>query len=103
MRAGGAADHSGASVVPLVVAPTLARLLQSHQKKEVQKALAHLKIAFDKIDATAGPALSREVLKQMFELVATSKNPQVSALMPPSLAARYASQQLPKEFSNLYR
>ena len=97
------ADHSGASVVPLVVAPTLARLLQSHQKKEVQKALAHLKIAFDKIDATAGPALSREVLKQMFELVATSKNPQVSALMPPSLAARYASQQLPKEFSNLYR
>jgi len=74
------------SCVPLVVAPVLARMLGVHQDKQVQKAIAQLKLAFDNLEKQR-PALSRDVLMQMFELVVSSKNPEVTSLMPPSLAA----------------
>jgi len=74
------------SCVPLVVAPVLARMLGVHQDKQVQKALAQLKLAFDNLERLR-PAISRDVITQMFELVVSSKNPNVSSLMPPSVAA----------------
>mmetsp|Transcript_41511 Transcript_41511/g.83195 ORF Transcript_41511/g.83195 Transcript_41511/m.83195 type:complete len:505 (-) Transcript_41511:385-1899(-) len=82
----GARSSSTASCVPLVVAPVLARMLGVHQDKQVQKAIAQLKLAFDNLEKQR-PALSRDVLMQMFELVASSKNPEVTSLMPPSVAS----------------
>ena len=61
-------------------------MLGAHQDKQVQKALAQLKLAFDHLERLR-PSISREVLSQMFELVVSSKNPSVSSLMPPSVAA----------------
>jgi len=75
----------GLSVVQLVVAPVLARQLGLHQSKQVQKTLAQLKLAFDNLERLR-PSISAEVLTQMFELVLTSKNPRVAALMPPGAA-----------------
>ena len=89
---GSSADGGGASAgqqnscVPLVVAPVLARMLGVHQDRQVQKALAQLKLAFDNLEKLK-PGTSRDVITQMFELVVSSKNPSVSALMPPSVAA----------------
>ena len=83
-RSGDAA--SSASCVPLVVAPVLARMLGVHQDKQVQKAIAQLKLAFDNLEKQR-PALSRDMLTQMFELVASSRNPDVASLMPPSVVA----------------
>jgi hypothetical protein len=73
-------------VVQLVVAPVLARQLGLHQSKQVQKALAQLKLAFDNLERLR-PSISETVLTQMFELVVASKNPRVAALMPPGAAA----------------
>ncbi len=78
---------SGGSCVPLVVAPVLARMLGVHQDKQVQKAIAQLKLAFDNLEKQK-PALSRDVLTQMFELVAASSNPAVASLMPRSVTLR---------------
>mmetsp|Transcript_12930 Transcript_12930/g.42993 ORF Transcript_12930/g.42993 Transcript_12930/m.42993 type:complete len:499 (-) Transcript_12930:1176-2672(-) len=74
------------SVASLVVAPVLARQLGVHRDKAVQKALAQLKLAFDHLEKLR-PSISRDVLMQMFELVVSSKNPHVSSLMPPAVAA----------------
>ena len=77
------------SCVPLVVAPVLARMLghpDIQRDKQVQKALAQLKLAFDNLDKLR-PGVSREVVTQMFELVVNSKNPAVNSLMPPTVAA----------------
>jgi len=57
-----------------------------HRDKAVQKALAQLKLAFDHLEKLR-PSISRDVLMQMFELVVSSKNPHVSSLMPPAVAA----------------
>jgi len=57
---------------------------------QVQKAIAQLKLAFDNLEKQK-PALSRDMLTQMFELVACSKNPEVASLMPPSIAALVSS------------
>ena len=108
------------SVVPLVVAPVLARMLSVHQDKQVralsvpgnggwnvrrhlrvvdarltcaltrycvptrfrlqvQKAIAQLKLAFDNLEKQR-PALSRDLLTQMFELVVRAVP--LSALLP---------------------
>lgn len=83
---GGLADPNMGSCASLVVTPVLARMLGAHQDKQVQKALAQLKLAFDNLERLR-PSISREVLTQMFELVVSSKNPSVSSLMPPSVAA----------------
>ena len=83
---GGLADPHVGSCASLVVTPVLARMLGAHQDKQVQKALAQLKLAFDNLERLR-PSISREVLTQMFELVVSSKNPSVSSLMPPSVAA----------------
>ena len=77
---------ASASVVPLVVAPVLARMLGVHQDKQVQKAIAQLKLAFDNLEKQR-PALSRDLVSQMFELVVCSNDPNVTSLMPPSVAA----------------
>ena len=81
---GGGGPHADTSIVPLVVAPVLARMLGVHHDKQVQKAIAQLKLAFDNLEKQK-PALSRDLITQMFELVATSPQPAVSSLMPPSL------------------
>jgi len=73
------------SVIQLVVAPVLARQLGVHQDKRVQKALAQLKLAFDNLERLR-PTISANVLTQMFDLVVSSKNPNVSSLMPPAIA-----------------
>ena len=75
--------------MPLVVAPVLARMLghpDIQRDKQVQKALAQLKLAFDNLDKLR-PGVSREVVTQMFELVVNSQNPAVNSLMPPTVAA----------------
>jgi len=77
---------SSSSCVHLVVAPVLARMLGVHQDKQVQKAIAQLKLAFDNLEKQR-PALSRDMLMQMFELVGSSRNPEVASLMPPSVTA----------------
>ena len=56
------------------------------QDKAVQKALAQLKLAFDNLERLR-PSISRDVLTQMFDLIAASKNPNVASLMPPSVVA----------------
>mmetsp|Transcript_18990 Transcript_18990/g.31797 ORF Transcript_18990/g.31797 Transcript_18990/m.31797 type:complete len:567 (+) Transcript_18990:59-1759(+) len=86
------ADPALGSVVPLVVAPVLARMLGFHSDKQVQKALAQLKLAFDNLERLR-PSISKDVLMQMFQLVVSSKNPSVSALMPPSVHALVAQHQ----------
>ena len=51
----------------------------------MQKAIAQLKLAFDNLEKQQ-PALSRDVLTQMFDLIVSSRNPDVTSLMPPSVA-----------------
>jgi len=76
--------------VPLVVAPVLARMLGVHQDTQVQKAIAQLKLAFDNLEKQR-PGLSRDMLTQMFDLVVSSRNPEVASLMPPAVAALVSS------------
>lgn len=66
-------------------------MLGVHQDKQVQKAIAQLKLAFDNLEKQQ-PALSRDVIMQMFELVVSSQNPDVTSLMPPAVAALVDSQ-----------
>ena len=79
------------SVVPLVVAPVLARMLGVCHDKQVQKALAQLKLAFDNLERLR-PAISRDLISSMFEMAVSSKNPAVSSLMPDRVAALVAQQ-----------
>jgi hypothetical protein len=72
-------------VVQLVVAPVLALQLRQHQTREIKKTLAQLMLAFDNLERLR-PSISADVLTQMFELVLTSTNPRVAALMPPDAA-----------------
>ena len=58
---------SAPSCVPLVVAPVLARMLGVHQDKQIQKAIAQLKLAFDNLEKQR-PALSRDVLTQVLAI-----------------------------------
>lgn len=85
--AGAGTAHAHASVISLVVAPVLARMLGVHQDKQVQKAIAQLKLAFDNLEKHK-PSLSRDLLSQMFELVVSSGHPAVASLLPPSQHAR---------------
>jgi hypothetical protein len=87
--AGSSSGEAGTSTscVPLVVAPVLARMLGVHGDKQVQKAIAQLKLAFDNLERQK-EGISRDVLKQMFELVVNSKNPEVASLAPPSVVTR---------------
>mmetsp|Transcript_2815 Transcript_2815/g.7878 ORF Transcript_2815/g.7878 Transcript_2815/m.7878 type:complete len:568 (+) Transcript_2815:150-1853(+) len=85
-----ASDAEGTSCVPLVVAPVLARMLGVHQDTQVQKAIAQLKLAFDNLEKQR-PGLSRDMLTQMFDLVVSSRNPEVASLMPPAVAALVSS------------
>ena len=71
--------------MPTVVAPVLAKMVGANQDKQVQKAIAQLKLAFDNLEKQT-PGLSREMVGQMFELIVASKHPEVASLMPPSVA-----------------
>jgi serine/threonine-protein kinase 24/25/MST4 len=53
-----------ASSAQLVVAPVLARMLGVHRDKQVQKAIAQLKLAFDNLEKQQ-PSLSSELLTQV--------------------------------------
>ena len=88
-RSAGAAEAG--SVVPLVVAPVLARMLGVCHDKQVQKALAQLKLAFDNLERLR-PAISRDLISSMFEMAVSSKNPAVNSLMPDRVAALVAQQ-----------
>ena len=84
--ASSSSSSNTASVVPLVVAPVLARMLGVHQDKQVQKAIAQLKLAFDNLERQK-PSLSRDLLGQMFEYVVCSNNPDVNSLIPRQVTA----------------
>lgn len=85
---GGGGGTNGASGVSLVVAPVLARMLGVHQDKQVQKAIAQLKLAFDNLEKQRpDQQLTSQFLTHMFEHVCSSSNPEVSAIMPPSMRA----------------
>ena len=88
----GSGSSSSATGVSLVVAPVLARMLGVHHDKQVQKAIAQLKLAFDNLEKQRPEErLTAQMLTQMFEHVVSSSNPEVTALMPPAVAASLVS------------
>lgn len=103
--AGGAGGSGSSTGVSLVVAPVLARMLGMHQDKQVQKAIAQLKLAFDNLEKQRPEEhLSGQFITQMFEHVYGSGNPEIVALMPPALrAARRAARDLPMPMHNSRR
>ena len=89
-------DRAKTSAVQLVVAPVLARMLGAHQDKQIQKAIAQLKLAFDNLDRQK-PCLSRDLLTQMFDFVVRSQNPAVVSLMPRSVSFLGSTSALPSD------
>ena len=83
---------NSATAVSLVVAPVLARMVGVHHDKQVQKAIAQLKLAFDNLEKQRPEErLTAQMLTQIFAHVVSSSNPEVTALMPPAVTVSLAS------------